>query len=158
MDGKKIQHFVKPKESVAKVKSNEKMKSANISIKEMETVGKYLFNNYEESHVIINIFSKIDAILILGAVLAIVISCIMVTIEIRNYKLYQMAKNKPVRLVLTRELLERIRIQRYKAMEHIFHQDSPGVTICLNIQDALPLDLILLDLLKYDRMTELAKY
>ncbi|EFO12429.1 hypothetical protein LOAG_16103, partial [Loa loa] len=55
----------------------------------------------------------IDAILILGAVLSIVISCVMVTIEIRNYKLYQLAKSKPVRPILTREFLERIRIERY---------------------------------------------
>lgn len=60
---------------------------------------------------------QIDAVLMSGAILAIVISCVMVTIEIRNYKLYQMAKNKPVRLVLTREFLEKMRIEHYNAKE-----------------------------------------
>ncbi|EFO17329.1 hypothetical protein LOAG_11171 [Loa loa] len=117
-NGKEIQYLTKPEESVAKILSNETVtfaENANNSIKQVETVAQYSYYNDKQQHTLLNIFSKIDAILILGAVLSIVISCVMVTIEIRNYKLYQLAKSKPVRPILTREFLERIRIERYNA-------------------------------------------
>ncbi|KAL4001783.1 hypothetical protein ACH3XW_0725 [Acanthocheilonema viteae] len=115
IDGKEMRYLIKPKKSVAKMTSDDTMKfaeSANASIKEVKTFTEYLFYNDEQQYTVLNIFSKIDAAMIFGTVLAIVISCVTTTIEFQNYKLYQMTKNKPVKLVLTRDFLERIRIQR----------------------------------------------
>ncbi|VDK84463.1 unnamed protein product [Litomosoides sigmodontis] len=120
MNGKEIEYLTKLDESIVEAMSDETIgfaENANASVKELESVPNYLFYKNEQQHAILNTFSKIDAGLMLTAVLAIVISCVMVAIEIRNYKLYQTAKNKPVKLVLTREFLERIRIDRYKARQ-----------------------------------------
>ncbi|CAG9535566.1 unnamed protein product [Cercopithifilaria johnstoni] len=118
MDGKVFRYSRKLKESVAKIISDETMKfagNANASKKEVETIAEYLFYNDKHQYTVLHIFNKIDSILILGAVLAIIISCIMVTVEVRYYKLYQMVKNKPVRLVLTQQFLEKIQIERCNA-------------------------------------------
>ncbi|VDO40000.1 unnamed protein product [Brugia timori] len=121
MGEKEIEYLTKPEETVIKAMSNETItfaESVNDTIKQIETVAKHLLSDDEQQHILFNIFSKIDAVLILGAVLAIVVSCVMAIIEIRHYKLYQSAKSKPVRLVLTKEFLEKIRIEHCNRMKY----------------------------------------
>uniref|UniRef100_A0A1I8EQD7 GOLD domain-containing protein n=2 Tax=Wuchereria bancrofti TaxID=6293 RepID=A0A1I8EQD7_WUCBA len=118
---KEIEYLTKPEETMIKAMHNETItfaENVNDTIKQIETVAKHLLSDEEQQHILFNIFSKIDAVLILGAVLAIVISCVMAAIEIRHYKIYQSAKSKPVRLVLTKEFLEKIRIEHYNRMKY----------------------------------------
>ncbi|VDN07041.1 unnamed protein product [Thelazia callipaeda] len=72
--------------------------------------------NAEESMTTINKLNNmtdlIYAILVPGAVLAIVISTVMMTVEIRIYALYQTAKSRPIQLVITRDFMKDIHIQR----------------------------------------------
>uniref|UniRef100_A0A915PX45 Uncharacterized protein n=1 Tax=Setaria digitata TaxID=48799 RepID=A0A915PX45_9BILA len=74
-----------------------------------------MFYKDDEEHILLRILGRINGILIPGAVLAIVVNSVMTAIEIRNYELYQLAKIKPPKLVITREFLERIRIERCNA-------------------------------------------